>query len=339
MSSKIIKIIVGLHLYLEITLDYLKSETRKATGIEYTMAPASGPCNLAATIGRLANGTKQVDCHLFAITGPKSKTQFPIEAAIGKELEKELKHQRVTLHPYSLREHMPISVNITEKNEKEDVKRGIRVISEYEKDKGSKILRDMKKILRNSGRNWIVLASISPYDENLALSILQMDAAKNAKKVITLSRELIMNNDLKKVRDQIIGSADYLIQNEEEVKAILLGKNLVEDHYVYAEKLRDMGPKNVILTLGEKGAIALDEKGERYSQPAFKIENVDATGAGDCFTSGFIYAISAEESFQESLRYGAAASAVQMEKRGGYSQVTLNEVREKLENGCYESTT
>ncbi len=44
----------------------------------------------------------------------------------------------------------------------------------------------------------------------------------------------------------------------------------------------------VVVTLGEEGSKAVSDEGE-FHQPAFKVEVVDTTGAGDAFSAGFLY--------------------------------------------------
>ena len=46
----------------------------------------------------------------------------------------------------------------------------------------------------------------------------------------------------------------------------------------------------ICVTLGERGAMALDDQGMHHA-PAFQVEAVDTTGAGDVFRAGFLYAM------------------------------------------------
>jgi len=53
------------------------------------------------------------------------------------------------------------------------------------------------------------------------------------------------------------------------------------------EKVLERGTELLFITLGERGAMAINEKGVLI-QPAFKVDVVDPTGAGDAFCSGVI---------------------------------------------------
>ena len=84
------------------------------------------------------------------------------------------------------------------------------------------------------------------------------------------------------------------------------------------------------VTLGAKGAAALD--GDRYiHQPAFAVDAVDTTGAGDIFRAGFIYASLRGDSTADILRFACAAAAVSCTRRGAINSVpSLGDVNELL---------
>ena len=87
--------------------------------------------------------------------------------------------------------------------------------------------------------------------------------------------------------DELIANVDYILPNETELN--LLSGVPVTD-ITSAEKaargLLARGAKNVVVTLGEKGALFVSNK--QVSQAAaHKIEVVDTTAAGDAFIGGF----------------------------------------------------
>ena len=89
----------------------------------------------------------------------------------------------------------------------------------------------------------------------------------------------------------------------------------------------------LVVTLGPRGAAALD--GDTFHwQPAFAVETVDTTGAGDVFRGGFIYAFLSGFPTAEALRFGNAAAAASCTRLGAMGGVpTLGEALEFLENG------
>ena len=327
-SGRSIAVGLGFNVYLELTTQYQRSESRKVAAHDYLMAPASGAANIAATL-KILDKNSSIDCHVFFITGPKEPKRYPLGAKLAEGLMCEMKKKNIILHPYALRKQLPISNNIIEHDRRGQIlyERGIVYRPKYKiNKKGAKnIAEDVYKELAGQD-SWLVLASLTPDDVVLSRTILQH--VKIAKKVVILSGDLIKSQDhkLREARNKIIESADYLIQNEEEAK-LLLGKRESE-HLI--KDLQSVTKKNVVITLAEKGAIAQTDTKQFLCQPAFRVKAVDSTGVGDAFIGGFVYACCMGKDFQEALRWGAACGAVQATKLGGQPKITRKEVEKML---------
>ena len=112
--------------------------------------------------------------------------------------------------------------------------------------------------------------------------------------------------------------ADYVIPNETEA-AILTGLpvDTEEQAIAAARALQAAGARNVILTLGAKGALVLAENAEPVIVPASKIEKVvDTTGAGDAFCGGFASALAEGKPLLEAVRFGCATAGLSVTKHG-----------------------
>jgi len=78
-------------------------------------------------------------------------------------------------------------------------------------------------------------------------------------------------------------AADYFIPNESEAESITgIPVGSVDEAISCADHLLAAGFRRVILTLGERGALLADGAGTDLV-PAFQVESVDTTGAGDAF--------------------------------------------------------
>jgi sulfofructose kinase len=90
--------------------------------------------------------------------------------------------------------------------------------------------------------------------------------------------------------------------------------------------LRKRHNQVLCVTLGEHGAMVLD--GDRlYQEPAFSVQAVDTTGAGDVFRGGFIYALVHGQPMDQALRTANAAAAVSCTRLGALNGVpSLDEV-------------
>ena len=77
-----------------------------------------------------------------------------------------------------------------------------------------------------------------------------------------------------------------------------------------------------VVTMGEKGAISSGPGGAApVSVPAFKVDAVDTTAAGDTFTGYYLAAISRGASEEEALKRAAAAAAIAVTRPGAAPSV------------------
>lgn len=113
-----------------------------------------------------------------------------------------------------------------------------------------------------------------------------------------------------------IPKISILVLNE--VEAGFLSGMQVEneaDAEVAAQKLVNNGVEKVIITLGSKGAFVMT-KTEKVSVPAFKVEAVDTTAAGDTFCGAFAVALVEGKPLKESLEFASAAAAISVTRMG-----------------------
>lgn len=98
-------------------------------------------------------------------------------------------------------------------------------------------------------------------------------------------------------------------------------------HYTGAddieESLRFMAPysSHVVVKLGSKGALALVQGGQSF-HPAYLVEAVDTTGAGDSFNAGYLYGYLSGHRVETCLRYGNACGALSVSAYGGSTGTT-----------------
>jgi len=105
--------------------------------------------------------------------------------------------------------------------------------------------------------------------------------------------------------------------NETEMRQILNipASAYVEDHEL-TRRLHELGCRNVVLTLGSKGAFVSCSDGTSEYIPAAEVQAVDTTGAGDCFTAALATAIINGASIKEGAVYAARAAAVCVTRYG-----------------------
>lgn len=118
------------------------------------------------------------------------------------------------------------------------------------------------------------------------------------------------------IRDEILSKVDLITPNEVEAE-ILTG--ICIDSKENADKAADWffskGIKNVLITLGGRGVyIATQEK--RGIIPAYKVEAVDTTGAGDAFNGGLVAALAEGKDLWEAANFANALAALEVQRLG-----------------------
>ena len=109
----------------------------------------------------------------------------------------------------------------------------------------------------------------------------------------------------------------YLILNEIEVRG-LGEKETPEENLNQIKKLYP--DTNIVLTVGSKGCIYSDSDVTFY-HPAFSVDVVDTTAAGDTFIGYFIAEISKGTSVTDAIKIATGASALTVSKKGASTSI------------------
>ena len=116
----------------------------------------------------------------------------------------------------------------------------------------------------------------------------------------------------------LIALADYLTPNETEA-ALLTGMPVetVEQAKLAAAALLASGARNVILTLGARGALVATSDGSMTLVPACDAGPVlETTGAGDAFCGGFATALAEGQPLLDAVRFGCATAGISVTRAG-----------------------
>ena len=145
--------------------------------------------------------------------------------------------------------------------------------------------------------------------------------------------------------DELISHLDYIIPNETELD-LLTGVSVTDAGSVEqaAKVLLNRGAKNVIVTLGEKGALVVSNN-QVAQVDSYKVDVVDTTAAGDAFIGGFAsYLVKPLESDSKlsdvqqlaaalqinAVKYANASGALATTKFGAQPSLPTNEDVEKF---------
>ena len=82
-----------------------------------------------------------------------------------------------------------------------------------------------------------------------------------------------------------------------------------EDILIYARRLREMGARNVLVSMGPEGAVLVDEQNGEHKLPVPKGVPVNAVGAGDSVVAGFLAGWLERGEYAHAFRLGVAAGS------------------------------
>ena len=129
--------------------------------------------------------------------------------------------------------------------------------------------------------------------------MLDRVAGKNIMIVVDATKKLLVNS---------LKHRPFLIKpNRLELSEIFHKEvETAEDVEKYARELQKMGARNVIVSLGRKGAFLLDENGETHNCGVLKRTVLNTVGAGDSMVAGFIAGYIKTGDYEYALKLGSA---------------------------------
>ncbi|OAQ39796.1 ribokinase [Pedobacter psychrophilus] len=114
----------------------------------------------------------------------------------------------------------------------------------------------------------------------------------------------------------------YLItpnQTEAEMISGIKVEN-IEQAKIAASIIHQKGVKNVIITLGQEGALIFSE-GQYHHVPALKVSAIDTTAAGDVFNGALCVALAEGKNLIASTEFACKAAAIAVTKLGAQSSI------------------
>ena len=130
-------------------------------------------------------------------------------------------------------------------------------------------------------------------------------AIKSANKVaMSLSDQFCVDRHKSHFLELVKNKLDIIFANEQEITSLIEAKNF-DEVINFSKQLN----KLIVITRGEKGAIAI--KGEEVNECGVQknIQIVDLTGAGDLFAAGFLFSYINKLSIKASLERGSEMSS------------------------------
>jgi len=150
----------------------------------------------------------------------------------------------------------------------------------------------------------ILLQGEIPFETNLSISKI----AKEKGAIVIFDPA-----PAKKEFLEMLPYVDYLTPNETELE--ILTKE-IDDFEEKVDFLIKSGAKVTIVKLGDKGAYYKDRSGFSIKIPAYKVNAIDTTAAGDIFNGAFALSLQKKFDLLYSLKFSSAASAISVTRKG-----------------------
>lgn len=201
----------------------------------------------------------------------------------------------------------------------EEVATGIALISVDENTSQNEI------VIVSGACGTITDADIATVEERIKSSaylLLQLEVNQDAnEKVARLAKDngvrVIVNTaPYQPVTDEFLSGCYLVTPNEVEAEE-LTGVPVTDLQSAdrAAKVFFDKGVQNVLITLGSRG-VYINTEGRSEIVPAYKVDAIDTTGAGDAFNGGLIAALAEGKSLSEAARFANALAAISVQRIG-----------------------
>lgn len=162
----------------------------------------------------------------------------------------------------------------------------------------------MNKIQNMTVDDFVILSGSIPknIDNNIYEKICEILNEKGITFIVDSTQELLIN---------VLKYKPFLIKpNKEELKeTVKRNIHTKEDIINSAKTLQEMGAQNVLVSLGNDGAILLTQEGKTYYSEAPIGQVVNTVGSGDSMVAGFLAGYYKTKDYEYALKMGVSAGS------------------------------
>ena len=166
------------------------------------------------------------------------------------------------------------------------------------------------------------IASVEKRIKESAYVLLQLEVNQDAnEKVARLAKEngvrVIVNTaPYQPVTDEFLNGCYLVTPNEVEAEELTgVPVDSLESADRAAKVFLEKGVQNVLITLGGRGVYVCSE-GKSEIIPAFKVNAIDTTGAGDAFNGGLLTALAEGKNLHDAACFANAVAAISVQRIG-----------------------
>ncbi|MBV9036022.1 MAG: 1-phosphofructokinase family hexose kinase [Acidobacteriaceae bacterium] len=190
-------------------------------------------------------------------------------------------------------------------------------LTKYEQNR---VMKAVEALLPVS--SWLMLCGSLPpgVDEHIYTKLIQL-AEKHGV-------ETLLDTDGDPLLYGLEAKPTIVKPNQSEAERLLNTALITRSQIIDAvRRIKAMGPKSVVLSLGSRGLIAATSSEGVLEVTPPPIEAVSPIGAGDAMSAAIVWALDKGESFSEALRWGVAAGTAST-KLPGITLASLDQTKE-----------
>jgi sugar/nucleoside kinase (ribokinase family) len=176
--------------------------------------------------------------------------------------------------------------------------------------------------------------SISNSSRKACYKAIEIAKKKNSEVVISfdpnLRPEMLDLEMILEICEPVLEKTEILLPSGEEAE-MLAG---LSDSTKSCQRLLELGPKLIVLKQGKKGCtIFTHEKIEGISIKGFKVDEIDATGAGDSFGGAFIVGYLNGWDLEKTAKFANAVGALKVQYFGPMPETTYQQAVQFIKSG------
>lgn len=119
---------------------------------------------------------------------------------------------------------------------------------------------------------------------------------------------------------ELLENVDILIPNRTELE-LLSGLPTDDTVAPAVERMKGLGVKSLVVTLGSKGALICQDGSNTHLVPSFKVKAVDTTAAGDTFCAALCVALAEGKTIDEAVLFGNLAASLTVTRAGAQNAI------------------
>jgi tagatose 6-phosphate kinase len=176
-------------------------------------------------------------------------------------------------------------------------------------DDADRVLREFEEQL--AGVDWCAIGGSAPpgFPEDIYARMVALCKERGVPVLLDTNRQWLLGS--------YASGADVLKPNQTEL-ATIAGREVTDERSAVeaAREVLGHGTRLVLVTLGERGALAVSPEAALRASLAYEIHPISAVGSGDAFLAGYLAGWIRELPLEERLRLAVAAGAANVEVFG-----------------------